>query len=72
MLILFQVYDSIDFWHTFLKSLEHYDSSVLVGILTAYNNNKRSMHVDQIHSKLQVVLEQSHFFYCFIYYLLVF
>jgi len=66
MLILLQVYDSIDFWHTFLKSLEHYDSSVLEGILTT-NDNKRSTHVDQIHSKRQGVLEQRHFVSRFIY-----
>jgi hypothetical protein len=73
MLILLQVYDSIDFWHTFLKSLEHYDSSVLEGILTTNsNNNKRSTHVDQIHSKRQGVLEQHHFVYPFIYSHLVF
>jgi len=67
MLILLQVYDSIDFWHTFLKSLEHYDSSVLEGILTTNHNNKRFTHVDQIHSKRQGVLEQRHFVYRFIY-----
>jgi len=66
MLILLQLYDSVDFWHTFLKSSEHYDSSVLEVILTT-NNNKRSTHVDQIHSKRQGVLEQSHFVYRFIY-----
>jgi len=54
MLILSQVYDSIDLWHTFLKSLEHYDSSVLEEILTTNNNNKRSTHVEQIHSKDRV------------------
>jgi hypothetical protein len=67
MLIFLRVYDSIDFSHTFLKSLEHYDSSVLEGILTTNNNNKRSTHVDQIHSELQGVLEQRHFVYRFIY-----
>jgi hypothetical protein len=71
MFILLQVYESIDFWHMFLKSLELNESSVLEGILTTYNNNKRSMHVDQIHSKGKGVLEQRHFFYRFIYYLLV-
>jgi len=67
MLILLQVYDSIDFWHTFLKSLEHYDCYVLEGILTTNHNEKRSTHVDQIHSKRQGVLEQRHFVYRFVY-----
>jgi hypothetical protein len=72
MFILLQVYDSIDFWHTFLKSLENYYSSVLERILTTYNNNKRSMNADQIRSKRKGVLEQRQFFYRFVYYLLVF